>query len=107
MKAVGDFFKGIASNAQKLTGGASLRGKRAFNAYSSQDYDAMVHLCAGMQPKQFINEVRQDDINILHHCAVQDNYDALAALAALPYFSEVINDDQNEDGWTPLLTACA
>lgn len=58
MKAVGDFFKGIASNAQKLTGGASLRGKRAFNAYSSQDYDAMVHLCAGMQPKQFINEVR-------------------------------------------------
>ena len=84
-----------------------MRGKRAFNAYHSQDYDAMVQLCAGMQPKQFINEVREDNINILHHCAVHDNYDALAALSALPYFAEVINDDQNEEGWTPLLSGCA
>jgi len=36
-----------------------------------------------------------------------DNYDALAALTALPYFSEVINDNDNEAGWTPLLSASA
>ena len=46
-------------------------------------------------------------MNILHHCSAKDNYDALAALTALPYFAEVINDDDNEAGWTPLLTACA
>mmetsp|Transcript_26211 Transcript_26211/g.30627 ORF Transcript_26211/g.30627 Transcript_26211/m.30627 type:complete len:276 (+) Transcript_26211:63-890(+) len=107
MKAIGDFFRNMATGATKMTGGASLRGKRAFNAYHSQDYDAMVNLCATMKPKQFINEVKSDNINILHHCAVEDNYDALAALAALPYFAEVINDNSNEAGWTPLLTACA
>ncbi len=41
-----------------MTGGASLRGKRAFNAYESQDYESMVRLCAEMSPAQFINEVR-------------------------------------------------
>ena len=50
MKAVGSFFKKIASASSRLTGGASLRGKRAFNAYHSEDYDAMVHLCATMKP---------------------------------------------------------
>ena len=93
MKAVGSFFKNLATGATRLTGGASLRGKRAFNAYHSEDYDAMVRLCADMKPKQFINEVREDNMNILHHCAVRDNYDALAALCILPYFGEVINDD--------------
>ena len=67
----------------------------------------MVHLCAQMSPAQFINEVKEDNINILHHCAVQDNYDALVALCALPFFEQVVNDDSNESGWTPLLTACA
>lgn len=73
--------------------GNSLKGKRAFNAFDAGDYEAMVHLCSTMTPGQFINEVRSDDINILHHCAIKDNYDAMAALTALPYFSEVVNDD--------------
>ena len=107
MKAVSSFFKKVATSASKLTGGASLRGKRAFNAYHSQDYEAMVRLCAQMSPAQFIKEVKEDEINIMHHCAVHDNFDALAALCALPYFKEVVNDDSNESGWTPLLTACA
>ena len=50
MKAVSSFFKSMASSASKITGGASLRGRRAFNAYHSQDYDAMVRLCATMTP---------------------------------------------------------
>lgn len=107
MKAVTSFFKSVASSAAKMSGGPSLRGRRAFNAFHSGDYEAMVHLLANMSPQQFINEVKEDDINLLHHCAVKDNYDALAALCALPYFAEVINDNSNEAGWTPLLTACA
>ena len=51
--------------------------------------------------------MREDDINILHHIATEDNYDALVSLCALPYFKDVVNDDTNEEGWTPLLTACA
>ena len=69
MKRLSSLFKSVASSASKLTGGASLRGKRAFNAYHSEDYDSMVKLCASMNAKQFINEVRENDMNILHHCA--------------------------------------
>ena len=54
-----------------------------------------------------MSEVKEDEINLLHHCAAQDNLDAISALSALPFFSEVVNDDNNEQGWTPLLTACA
>ena len=31
----------------------------------------------------------------------------MAALCALPYFSEVVNDNSNADGWTPILSASA
>jgi len=67
----------------------------------------MLQCCEDMQPSQFIEEVREDDINILHHCASHNNFDALEALSTLHYFDQVINDDHNEAGWTPLLTACA
>ena len=50
MKSVTSFFKTVAQGASRLTSGASLRGKRAFNAYEAQDYDAMVELCAQMTP---------------------------------------------------------
>lgn len=106
MKQVTSFFKSVASGASKLTGGSSLRGRRAFNAYHSGDYDSMVQLCAQMTPAQFLKEVRQDDINILHAAATADNFDAMASLSALPFFSEVINNGENEPGWTPLLCAC-
>lgn len=86
MKAVTSFFKNWASSAAQMSGGTSIRGKRAFNAFHSGDYEAMVHLCANMSPKQFIKEVKEDNINILHHCTIKDNYDALAAFCALPYF---------------------
>ena len=107
MNAFNNFFKGLAGKASKLTGGGSLKGRRVFNAYHSGDYEAMTQLCASMSAKQFINEVKEDDINILHHCAINDNYDAMAALCALPYFSEVVNDNSNADGWTPILSASA
>ena len=41
----------------------------------------------------------------MHAAATADNFDAMAALSALPYFNEVINDGDNEPGWTPLLCA--
>ena len=50
MKSIASFFKQVASGASKITGGSSLRGKRAFNAYRSEDYEAMVRLCSEMSP---------------------------------------------------------
>ena len=82
-------------------------GDRAFLAYKAGDYIAMAQLLENMSAEEFIRDVRKDDINIMHHCTIENNYEALGMLTALPYFSQVVNDNSNEAGWTPLLTACA
>jgi len=52
MKAVTGFFKNVASKASGVVNGAgSLKGRRAFNAFHSGDYEGMVRLCATMTPK--------------------------------------------------------
>ena len=81
--------------------------ERAFIAYHNKEYPEMINALKDISAVDFINDVKQDDINILHHCVMEDNYDAMASLTTLPYFREVINDNSNEDGWTPLLSACA
>lgn len=58
-----------------------------------------------MSATQFINEIKYNDAGLLHKCAFDDNIDAVVALSALPYFSEVV--DHMVDGWTPLHAACA
>ena len=67
----------------------------------------MVQQLENLDPESFITEVREDDINIVHHCTISGNFEALKALSTLPYFGYVINDNSNEAGWTPLLSACA
>lgn len=65
----------------------------------------MVKLAAAMQPSTFIKDCRRDDYTLIHQCAIDDNLDALHKLSQLAYFHEVVNDDSNSDGWTPLLQA--
>ena len=99
MKAIASLFKKFRpqiSNAE-----------RAFIAYHNKDYPEMIKVLKDISGDDFINDVKKDDINILHHCVMEDNYDAMASLTTLPYFNQVINDNSNEDGWTPLLSACA
>ena len=67
----------------------------------------MVSQLKNINSHNFITEVREDDISLVHHCAISGNFEALKALSTLPYFGEVINDNSNEAGWTPLLSACA
>ena len=42
---------------------------------------------------------------LLHYAVMQNKFDAVEALSALPYFNELTNDASYQDGWTPLLTA--
>ena len=67
----------------------------------------MVSQLTNFDADSFISEVREDDINLVHHCTISGNFEALQALSTLPYFGHVINDNSNEAGWTPLLSACA
>ena len=106
MKALSNLFKSASKTSSKLFSFGSLRGKRALNAYESQDYDAMVKTLADMTATQFTNEVKfNEEAGLLHKCAIDDNIDAMAALTALPYFSEVV-DAPNDSGWSPLHCAC-
>ena len=99
MKAITSFFKNFRPNISNA--------ERAFIAYQNKEYPEMINVLKDMSATDFINDVRQDDINILHHCVMEDNFDAMNSLSALPYIRQVINDNSNEDGWTPLLSACA
>lgn len=78
-----------------------------FLAYNSADYNKMVELVKDMSASEFTAEVKMEEINLLHHCVMQENLDAMKSLATLPFFREAINDNGNEQGWTPLLSACA
>ena len=80
---------------------------KAFQAYHGGDYEGMVSQLKNYDADSFISEVREDDINLVHHCTISGNFEALQALSTLPYFGHVINDNSNEAGWTPLLSACA
>ena len=59
-----------------------------------------------MNSKQFLNEIKySDEVGLLHKCAMEDNFDAMSALSALPYFAEIV-DENNASGWSPLHCAC-
>jgi ankyrin repeat protein len=44
-------------------------------------------------------------MTLLHHVAFAGNLEAIHEIAKLPYFGEVVDENANEEGWTPLLWA--
>lgn len=55
--------------------------------------------------QDFKTTVKYDDGNpLMFKLAADDNVEAIQALAVLPYFKELINEE-NEEGWTPILIA--
>ena len=61
-KAVSQFFQSLKpqkSNAE-----------RVFIAYANQEYNKMTNILKDINATEFINEVTQDDINIMHHCVM-------------------------------------
>ena len=56
----------------------------------------MVSLASTMSQQQFISEIRNnDDMPLLHYAVMNNKYDAVEALSALPYFEELVNDDSH------------
>lgn len=48
-----------------------------------------------------------DEMTLLHHVAFDGNLEVLKMLTTLPYFSEIVDSDNNDLGWTPLLWAAS
>ena len=72
MKAVSSFFQNLKpriSNAE-----------RAFIAYANKEYNEMFNVLKDISATDFIKDVTKDEINIMHHCVMEDNLDAMGAL---------------------------
>ena len=54
-----------------------------------------------------MDECKRHNKSLLHTAALDDNFEGMSCLCQLPYIQEIIDDDSNKDGWTPLLAACS
>ena len=47
-------------------------------------------------------EIQREKVPLFHH-AVATDFEIVEKLSTLPYFKNLVNDDTNEDGWSPLI----
>eukprot|EP00347_Sterkiella_histriomuscorum_P009685 403340270 len=81
-----------------------IKNKRIFRAYEANAYKEMISMLSGLNAQQFIN-ITQEDMTLIHHAAFDGDVEAIGMMSSLPYFKEIIDNDTNEEGWTPLLWA--
>lgn len=51
--------------------------------------------------------MKVDNTPLLAYLAMEDNLEAMEAIALLPYFKQVVDDEYGEQGWTPILAAAS
>ena len=44
---------------------------------------------------QTFNDLKEEDMNLLHHAAFDGKYEMVEELTKLPYFQEIIDDNSN------------
>lgn len=49
-----------------------------------------------LNAQQFCQQVKLEELTLLHHVAFSGNLEALSAIAEVPYFKEVVNESGNE-----------
>ncbi len=49
-----------------------------------------------LTPTQYLQQVKHEDLTLLHHVAFSGNLEALSAIAEVPYFKDIIDDSNNE-----------
>jgi len=52
-------------------------------------------MLSALTPQQF-SEIKQEEMSLIHHVAVDGNIQLLKMLATLPYYRDIIDDDSNE-----------
>ena len=82
------------------------KGKNIFKAYEASQYKEMMSLLANLDEEQF-QAITLDEMTLLHHVAFDGNIEVFHMLKSLPYFRDVVDSDNNEMGWTPLLWAAS
>lgn len=61
----------------------------------------MYTLLSTMNAEQFSN-TQLNNFSLLHHAAFENNMEVVEMLSTLPFFKEVIDDNNNPVSFTPL-----
>ena len=59
----------------------------------------MQKMLGGLTAAQYLQQVRLENLTLLHHVAFSGNIEALNAMSELPYFKEVLDESENEVGF--------
>ena len=80
-----------------------------FAAYKSQDREGLRKAveAVGQMPAQAFQQMKVDDLTLLHHAAADQDSETIQLLSSLPYFKEVVNSNNNEEELTPLHLAAS
>ena len=58
----------------------------------------MQKMLAGLTASQYLQQVRLENLTLLHHVAYSGNIEALQVMTELPYFKDILDDAENEVG---------
>ena len=61
----------------------------------------------GLTAAQYLQQVRLENLTLLHHVAFSGNIEALNAMSELPYFKEILDESENEVGFCFFLKTLA
>ncbi|CDW79760.1 ankyrin repeat protein [Stylonychia lemnae] len=94
-----------------------MKSRRVFKAYEIKEYKEMISILSTISADTF-QEIKQEDMTILHHAAFDGDIEAVGMMTTLPYFKDIVNTNNNnvkqtillisqslQSGWTPLLWA--
>ena len=99
MKKIAELFKGLAGAGVSIFVNflqTSLKSKRIFNAYEAGEYGEMQKMLQTLTASQYLQQVRLENLTLLHHVAFSGNIEALSAMGELPYFKEILDESDNE-----------
>jgi hypothetical protein len=99
-------MKRIANAFRGLGGLGGNKSNKLFDMYSDQKFEPLLEQLKKMNAKTF-TETKMEDLSILHlACMDEEGLPFVKQMATeLSYFNEIIDDNSNQDGWTPLMWA--
>jgi len=106
MNKLKSLFGSVAQGVKKMSP-SGVKQSKIFVAYEQKNYDEMVRIASKMSAQEFLAQCRVEDLTLLHKIALDDNLPAMMTLSQLSFIHDIVNDGENTDGWTPLLTAAS
>jgi hypothetical protein len=80
-----------------------MRSKKIFKSYEAKQHKEMMSVLSNINAEQF-SQITLEEMTLIHHVAFDANLEVLEMLKSLPYYSEIVDLDNNEVSKPTLLT---